>query len=423
MKQVFFILTILAFALNAHSQDVLVNDFDDLKRSNPDSDLVKPDKGKIIDNGIFFTKSIYKEDISSDLLSKGGKQKLSKTFEINIEKGGNYFFAANILPANNVDKLSQSLDDKETKIDILEVRVFVNTKFIGTLKQSKLDWELVPLHESNSINLQAGNNVIRFESDAPYYPMIDAVRITELERFLIVENKAYNDFVSQLRQNSSRTLSPNKESQEEIDAQVELKEDANLVQTRSAMNPHSYDWQVTPVTLSCPSCTYQHRMNVPIVYTYYRKLSLAKGNYTFMTGPISGNDFYSVDPVMYLYKIDDPHTHSYSNDDYSGMGYHSRIDVSNIPAGEYYLVIRAFNVYYASTQLGRQGLVNVFQNGALLNSSVPVSGYLQDVSSSNTGLLNYFTTYSTGIPIFWLQENHTNINSRKLKFFGSTFFM
>ena len=156
---------------------------------------------------------------------------------------------------------------------------------------------------------------------------------------------------------------------------------------------------------------------MPITYTYHRKLSLTKGTYTFMTGPIDEDDFYSVDPVMYLYKIDDPHNYSYYNDDASGRGRHSQI-TATLPAGDYYLVIRAYSSSYASTTTGRQGLINVYQNGSILNSQTPVAGYVVDVDSPNTGIINYFTAYSSGIPAFYLEEK----SSRKVKFFGETYF-
>lgn len=136
-----------------------------------------------------------------------------------------------------------------------------------------------------------------------------------------------------------------------------------------------------------------------------------------MTGPIDGDDFYSVDPVMYLYKIDDPHNYSYYNDDASGRGRHSQI-TATLPAGDYYLVIRAYSSSYASTTTGRQGLINVYQNGSILNSQTPVAGYVVDVDSPNTGIINYFTAYSSGIPAFYLEEK----SSRKVKFFGETYF-
>lgn len=273
------------------------------------------------------------------------------------------------------------------------------------------------------VSLQAGKNTIRIESDAPYYPMVDAVRITQLEKDLLIENKGYNTFIAWLKSSSFRRVLPaEKETQEEIDRKTIEQND--MPQLRSAQYPDSYDWQVTPTTFSCPECSYNHKMNVPITFTYYRKLSLSAGNYTFNTAPISGDDYYSVDPVMYLYKINDPHNYSWCNDDYnsSSTGRHSWINVSNIPAGDYYLVVRAFSGYHASNSLGRQGLVNVYQNGILLNSNAPVAGYMFDVSSSKTGLLNYFTAYSTGIPIIWLIENNSSgVNYTKMKFKGETY--
>ncbi|RRD54466.1 DVUA0089 family protein, partial [Tannerella forsythia] len=106
--------------------------------------------------------------------------------------------------------------------------------------------------------------------------------------------------------------------------------------------------------------------------------------------PIEGDSYYTVDPVMYLYKIDDPHNYTYYNDDASGLGHHAQI-TATLPAGEYYLVIRAYSSYYASTTTGRQGLVNVFQDGYILNSQCPIAGYSVDVDSPNTGIINYFT--------------------------------
>ena len=431
-SKLYFGLIAIAFSMGAYAQvdvksDKMASSFD-IK----ENELVQgTDKGKIVDNGLFFTKSFYEETSSNSMVvSESVKKQLSKIFEIEVTQGGNYYFAAHILPVNdvekiNAEKISQSPVNKITsdKVDILEVRVYLNDRFIGTLNQTKLDWELVPLKEVKMVSLQAGKNMIRIESDAPYYPMVDAVRITQSAKDLLIENKGYNTFVSQLKSSSShRVLPAEKETQEEVDRKVIEQND--MPQLRSAQYPDSYEWQVTPTTFSCPECTYSHRMNVPVTFTYYRKLSLSSGNYTFNTEQISGDTYYSVDPVMYLYKIDAPHTYSWCNDDYNSStnGRHSWISVSNIPAGDYYLVVRAFSSYYGSTSLGRQGLVNVYQNGTLLNSNAPVSGYMFDVSSSNTGLLNYFTAYSTGIPVIWLVENNSSgINNTKMKFKGETF--
>jgi hypothetical protein len=434
MKAKIFLLMTFAFFIttfiSAYGQDVQLES-ENFSESNLETNKLAKSlsKGRAVENGIFFTKSFYeRKDLTKAVLLEDVKKQLSKTFEVEIEQGGNYFFAAHILPANNIAKINtEKTVDKitEDKIDILEVKVYLNELFIGTLNQTKLDWELAPLNTAKTISLQAGKNTIRFESAAPYYPMVDAVRITQSAKDLIIENKGYDAFVAQLKSgSSSRTLSAKKEPQEEIDLEGnKLAEGQGDVSPllRSAQYPGNYDWQVYPKTFSCPSCAYNHKMNVPITFTYYRKLSLSKGNYTFNTAPISGDTYYSVDPVMYLYKINDPHNYSWCNDDDSGYGFQSRISASNIPAGEYYLVIRAYSSSYASNSLGRQGLVNVYQNGTLLNSNAPVSGYMFDISHSNKGTLNYFTAYSTGIPVIWLIQNATPTNNTRMKFHGDTF--
>jgi hypothetical protein len=191
------------------------------------------------------------------------------------------------------------------------------------------------------------------------------------------------------------------------------------------MFPNDNNWQMVPYVFPAPEGNFSHRMNVPITYTYHRLLSLSAGNYTFNTAAISGDSNTSVDPVMYLYKVNDPHNYSWYNDDYNTNtnGYHSWINVSNIPAGDYYLVVRAYNSSFASSALGRQGLVDVYQNGTILNSSAPVAGVMFDVShdTSNRGALDYFTAYSTGIPVFFLLQNQAN-NTHKMKFKGETLF-
>jgi hypothetical protein len=100
-----------------------------------------PDKGKIVNNGLFFTKSFHEETSPKGMtVSRNVKKQLSKIFEIEVTQGGNYYFAAHILPVNDVEKINagkinRSSVDKivSDKIDILEVRVYFNDQFIGTL--------------------------------------------------------------------------------------------------------------------------------------------------------------------------------------------------------------------------------------------------------------------------------------------------
>lgn len=325
---------------------------------------------------------------------------LTRSFNIQVASAGDYYLNTHIMAA--IENEGNSYQN---------IQVWVNESVAGELDILTDAWSFVSLKNDRTIHLKAGLNKITFSSRPPYFPEIDVIQVDTNKEALLKEDSLYQDYISQLSQ--QKNTSTTKLSQDEIDSFA--KAYANPA-TKSAYDD-SYSWQVTPRTLDNPDGNYQHMVCVPITYTYHRKLSLSQGTYTFKTGPIDGDDYYTVDPVMYLYKIDDPHNYSYYNDDYSGSGFHSQI-TATLPTGEYYLVIRAYSSYYASTATGRQGLINVYQNGTLLNTQTPVAGYSVDVDSPNTGLINYFTAYSTGIPVFFLEEKSSHL----IKFCGECYF-
>lgn len=329
-------------------------------------------------------------------------KKLTRSFEINADCEQDKYLGVHVMPACVNDEYN-----------LQKIEVWVNGIYVDDLNLISNEWQFATLKNDCNIHLVPGTNTITFASEIPYYPEIDAIQVENETNALIKEDPMYKDFLKII--STPKLSEHNKLEQDKVDELLCEIADEKII-TRSAYES-GYNWQVTPRTLDNPDGNYQHKICVPITYTYHRKLSLTNGTYTFMTGPVDGDDFYSVDPVMYLYKIDDPHNYSYSNDDASGRGHHSQITAS-LPAGDYYLVIRAYSSSYASSTTGRQGLVNVYQNGSLINSQTPVAGYTVDVDSPNTGLLNYFTAYSSGIPAFYLEEKGSN----KLKFFGETYF-
>ena len=99
------------------------------------------DKGRVVQNGIHFLKSEYgKDEAKSESSSEPiwENQKLWRTFEFTVEKSGEYYFAAHIMPVNNVEKLKKTPNSKKDDIDIIDVSVYVNDKLFGTLNQTKL---------------------------------------------------------------------------------------------------------------------------------------------------------------------------------------------------------------------------------------------------------------------------------------------
>lgn len=355
------------------------------------------DDGVTYLNRQFFLKST--DGKIAGMTRANGEGLLTRNYFINQANGGENYLGVHILPAST------------GKNQLQNVLVYVNEEEVGELDITKDQWEFVILKGQKPVSFKSGLNKITFASEAPFYPEIDAIQIETSADLLMKKDPQYEDFLTHLKHSTSGA-SGVKLEQDEVDA--ELRKIAN-VHTRSAINPGDWNWQVTPQTFNNPDGNYAHRMNVPITYTYHRKLSLSAGTYTFHTTAYEG-ETNNVDPFMYLYKIDDPHNHSYYNDDGAG-NLHSKI-TANIPTGDYYLVIRAYSSAFSSTTTGRQGLIDVYQNGTRINSGAPIAGYMVDVDTPYTGTMNFFTAYSSGIPDFYLEEK----NTRQLKFFGETMF-
>ena len=366
-----------------------------LGRGNPEVD-----EGCIYLNQRFFLKST--DGKMSGITRSTGNRLLTRSYSINQMGKGEYYLGVHVFPANvGIDGKTQ----------LQEVFVYINGEEVGALEITKDSWEFVTLKEKKTVHLDLGENIITFASEAPFYPEIDAIQVESSVDKLMTKDPQYEVYLAHLKSSTGKS-SAGKIEQWEVDAKLQRNTKG---QTRSAINPGNWSWQVTPVTFQNPDGNYAHKMNVPITYTYHRKLSLSAGTHTFHTATTAG-ETNTVDPYMYLYKIDDPHNHSYYDDDGAG-NLHSRISV-NLPAGDYYLVVRAYSSAYASSTTGRQGLIDVYQNGTRINTGAPIAGYMVDADTPYTGLMNFFTAYTVGIPEIYLEEKGTN----KLKFFGETMF-
>lgn len=229
---------------------------------------------------------------------------LKTTFKVEVEQSGDYYLLANTL-STYVQK------DK-----FQEISVYVNGMYQGKLNNTEADWEIIGIKGKEKVSLNKGSNEIVFSSSAPFYPEIDAVQLTLDKSSLITTNAPYNAY---------KALAA---------------KDAVTEKTKES-------WEVTPIkgkiVGNANATVWQ---NVPTVYTYHRKISVtSKDKMEIHTTPVESEDYYDVDTYMYLYKIDDPYHYSWTNDDF--IGYHSKIEVT-LPAGEYYLVIRAKQSDYAS---------------------------------------------------------------------------
>lgn len=330
-------------------------------------------KGVRKNSAILFTHSNYRKSepliqTQSASAEISEDSKLLKDFTVILEEGGDYFLLANTLSTYVPSGKFQ------------EIKVYVNDKYQGVLNSTKGDWEVIGIKDRKTVTLEAGKNLITFEADIPFYPEVDCIQLAGSEDDLIKQDYIYNQYIKALA---------NKETEG--------------VSTRSAFDESS-NWTGTPQNIgaSAPGKYYYTAWSkVPVVYTYYRKVTLKNERNIFHTTPVSGDDYYDIDTYMHLYKIDDPNNNSWSSD--NSTGNHSKIDVRT-PAGDYYLVIRSKINSYASQSVPNAGLVNVYWNGTIVNESVPVSGYMLDAPVKYKETLNYFTGKSTGNPMIFLLD-------------------
>lgn len=397
MKKLSIVLCLIISGLVGISQDVRPYDLDQSIAKKNLIDKREVLKGKKLEGGTVF--SVKNQQMINN--------KLTSSFTVIIDAPGDYYLTSYVLGINNVPMDNNEVIKKDA-IPLQKVGVYVDNLFLGNLDIAINGWQSSNIKGNKKVFLSEGEHTIIFEADLPYYPEIDAVKLSLDANDAKFDMSVYNKYIDELKFNGEK----NKDRKEKLPQQDFTHQQPVL---KSASNSTS-DWQVTPYQLSNPLGNYQHTMNVPVVYTYYKKIYLNSGQHvTYTAGPKIPLSLYSIDPVMYLF-CEDNFQVAWANDDYSGL--QPRIDVTIPQSGNYYLVLRAYSNSYASSQQGSQGVVDVFQNGSLLQENAPVSGFMTSVGTSNTGILNYFTGYSTGTPKLWLAPNG---NTQPIQFQGSTY--
>lgn len=306
--------------------------------------------------------------LSSNAPTSGTK--LKKSFRITAPKDGDYFFLANTLSTYLPSGQFQNID------------VYINGQHQGHLDNKKGEWEMIGIYNKPAVSLKEGGNEIEFVSEPPFYPEVDAVEIVETKNDLIRET-------------------PNLQSPMNGKAVYAVGDwYSNGINKGIVGND-----KVTAYT------------NVPITYTYHRKITVqSAGKLTIHTTPIEGEDYNSIDPFMHFYSVDNPSKYSWYNDNSDGL--YPRIE-ANVPAGDYYLVIRAKTNYYSYQPRPSAGEINVYYDGAILNEKVPIAGFMISSPVNYKEVLNYFTNATTGSPrIFLLDGDKMVYNSEPFTYYA-----
>jgi len=158
--------------------------------------------------------------------------------------------------------------------------------------------------------------------------------------------------------------------------------------------------------------------DIRLMYTYRRSIYIEKNKwYTFETkqSPGSGN----VDTVMYLFRYTsngDPGISSHV-DDNGGTGIYSRISMMTSKSGYYQVMVRANSFF---------GVADIYLNGLLWDSEIPVAG-VQFIPNSEEGVwYNYFTTNPSGgvygtDPYCWVMSG-SSAGTAKVVYYNDDFY-
>lgn len=303
------------------------------------------DSGMSVNDGkaLLFTRSVTSKELPVASMTRGvtasKELQLKTTFKINIPTQGGYYLQAGVSPVFTKNKQLQP------------IVVYVNGVEQGLLDCHTSGWEITGVKGKPQVALNKGDNTVEFVTEGPFYPNVGFVQVSKSSQEQVV-------FANRVKANQAEYKSP---------------------------------WQTSPkgVILDSTSMVTAWK-DVPVVYTYQNKFNVAAaGKVTIHTTPIEGEDYYAVDPYMYLFNVDNPNAYSWSNDNSTGL--HPKIEV-NLPAGDYYLVICSKINDYAHSAIPFEGSVNVYYNGEILTEGTVVSGFMIDAPTKYVGVLNYFTS-------------------------------
>ena len=138
-----------------------------------------------------------------------------------------------------------------------------------------------------------------------------------------------------------------------------------------------------------PKGNYEHELDIAISYTYYETFFLNQGQQISFEMKNSNTD-----PVMYLFA---PGTNqgqlisasqSWVNDDFNGLN--SYLSVTILITGTYILMVRAFGNYRSDNNFGA-GICDLWKDGVIYKSSVPVAGKSFSGTLKQNQNVNFFT--------------------------------
>jgi hypothetical protein len=135
-----------------------------------------------------------------------------------------------------------------------------------------------------------------------------------------------------------------------------------------------------------PKANYEHELDIPIVYTFYESFYFTQGQQVIFETKNSNTD-----PVMYLFNAFTGQTvnpnESWANDDYNGLNSYLSVTIPNSAA--YLLMVRDYGNFNSANN---SGICDIWKDGVLYKSSVPVAGKSFTGNPKPNQNINFFTS-------------------------------
>jgi hypothetical protein len=322
------------------------------------------------------TKQFTDKTLGGECILKNAKlsvegQIVSKIFELDVPSSGEYYLNAWAMGINT-----------QKGIQNLKVYVDKQDQLSGNVVMSETGWQSTKLVSSTNkavvkrLSLDAGTHTITFQTEVPYVPAIEFIRLAKDETKAAISDLKYRSYLDEIK----TSVLPVK-----------------YAQIKSSLAGNDSTGTRLFKVLPNPEGDYAHDLGVNFSYTYYTQLYFYAGAQVVLETKKA--DPYASDPVMWFFNSTDPINNGSWVDDDGGEGTQSKITCTVQYTGYYY-------VFVISYGLGTSGTSDLYLYDNLYVANIPLthSGLRSDHTPAE--VLNYFTSRLTGDSRIWIEDQN-----------------
>lgn len=163
-----------------------------------------------------------------------------KNFVVETQQAGNYYAEFWLLPAKYADNTFTTFS------------VYVNDEYVGDIRPSSGNWQSACLENAETIALAQGGNTITIATQAPEFPEVETVRVALNDAEAVINAGDYEEYLENACMESSYPVA----GEQSGISTMALSRNTNGV------------------------CQFN---NIPLAYTFYKRVTLTQGQNIFIT--------------------------------------------------------------------------------------------------------------------------------------------